>query len=70
MKNWKKDEPNLTVTIGLDSSKSVIQRVFRKKVFWGGAVHLTRWVSGLNERKVSDDVRVPTAKIFQRGNLY
>ena len=31
-------------------SKSVIQRVFRKKVFWGGAVHLTRWVSGARAR--------------------
>ena len=33
MKNQKKDEPNLTVTIELDSSESFIQDVFRKKVF-------------------------------------
>ena len=49
MENRKKMSPDLTVTIGLDSSESFIQDVFRKKVFWGRAVHLTRWVSGSND---------------------
>ena len=53
MKNRKKDEPNLTVTIGLDSSESFIQGVFRKKVFSGGGVHLTRWVSEVGGQELA-----------------
>ena len=41
----RKDEPNPTITIGRNSSESFIQGVFQKKVFSGGGVHLTRWVS-------------------------
>ena len=43
----EKDELDLTVTIGPEIEEPVAQHVFRKKVFRGGAVHLTRWVSGL-----------------------